>query len=783
MADDFNMISRDVPPSAAPVDIVPQPPSAMRPAWDLAPREPHLWDYLLILRKHQWLILSFMLAVTTIVSIATFRMRPVYVASTRIELGRETANVLPFQGTDSYDYMLDLENYIETQSKILTSETLALQTIRTGVLTGVGGAYSPSEAIATGNLANQKRPPEIGAFLGALSVKRVPNSRLMDITYEANSPELAAQVVNAHIRNYIDQNRRSHYDATPAATPWLTDQLDELKIKVKNSEDARLDYERKNQIWELDDKQNLTTQRLSEISRQLIEAQGERMKKQSLFEFEKQGDVDVVPQIRDSVGVQDLLRRRSELNGQYTEAINQYGPNFRKVLRLQSQLKEIDQNLDREKRGVVARLGSEYHEAQQREELLTRTLDQQKTEANLMSGRMVQYNILKRDAEADKALYDGLLTKLKEAGISAALQSSNIRVVDPAMIPTTPARPAKTRNVTLAFLVGLVGGVGLALLREYMDNTVKTPDDIETLSRLPSLAVVPAFQDSEGDAPKRRTLADSLGNGHSRHVELVAQHLPKSQMSEAFRALRTALLLSQAGHPPQVILVTSALPREGKTTAAANLAVTLAQLGDRTLLIDADLRKPGVGRLLNMNGGKYAGLSSYLAGVSSLDLVTVQHPSVPNLSAIPTGPLPPNPADLLSSHRLADAITELRSKFKFIVIDTPPVMAATDAVILSVQADGVLLVVRSGETPKEAFTRTRDLLVSVKCRLLGVVLNAVNSRAPDYYYSYRYYPYSYGYGPQESAGAAHEGDESEATFKSSSHGRHKHGDHDDIQSL
>ena len=171
------------------------------------------------------------------------------------------------------------------------------------------------------------------------------------------------------------------------------------------------------------------------------------------------------------------------------------------------------------------------------------------------------------------------------------------------------------------------------------------------------------------------------------------------------------------------------------------------------MLVDADLRKPGVGRLLNLGNGKYAGLSSYLAGVSSLDLVTVPHPVIPNLAAIPTGPLPPNPADLLSSSKLTEAIAELRSKFKFVVIDSPPVMAATDAVILSVQTDGVLLVVRSGETPKEAFTRTRDLLTSVKCHILGVVLNAVDSGAPDYYYSYRYYPYSYGYGPQEAADA------------------------------
>jgi succinoglycan biosynthesis transport protein ExoP len=771
MAEDSKLIPRESPSNGA-VDLV--APSRL-PVWDLSPREPHLYDYLLILRKHQWLVLSFMLAVVTIVSIATFRMQPVYVATTRIEIDRENTNILPFQGTDSYDYMLDLENYIETQSKILTSETLGLQTIRSGALAGLTddpNADLSSPAMTTGSLANQKRPPELGAFLGSLGVRRVPNSRLMDISFESTNPLLASQIVNAHIKNYIDQNRRSHYQATTEATSWLTDQLDELRIRVKNSEDARLDYERKNQIWELDDKQNITTQRLSDLNRQLTEAQTETMKKQSLYEFAKSGEMDAVPQIRDSAIVQDLLRKRAEMNAQYTDALNQYGPNFPKVVRLQSQIKELDVNLEKEKKNAVARIESEYREARQREDLLTRNLDQQKVETNQMSERMVQYNMLKRDAEANKSLYDGLLTKLKEAGISSALQSSNIRVVDPAMIPSYPSRPAKARNVVFAFLVGLVGGIGLALMREYMDNTVKTPDDIETLSRLPSLAVVPAFTDLNGDGKRSRLLSGITTNGHERHVELVAQHAPKSQMSEAFRALRTSLLLSQAGHPPQVILVTSALPREGKTTAAANLAVTLAQLGDRTLLIDADLRKPGVGRLLNLGNGKYAGLSSYLAGVSSLDLVTVQHPAIPNLSAIPTGPLPPNPADLLSSHRFADAIAELRTKFKFIVIDTPPIMAATDAVILSVQADGVLLVVRSGETPKEAFTRTRDLLVSVKCHLLGVVLNAVDSSAPDYYYSYRYYPYSYGYGPQEASDVPHvDSDEPDPVYKSSSHDR------------
>lgn len=731
------------------------PASAHLPAWNLSPREPHLYDYLLTLRKHQWLILSFMLAVVSIVAIGTFRMQPVYVATARIEIDREASNILPFPNTDSYDYQTDVDNYIETQSKILTSETLALQTIRSGALSGQPefSADLSSDAIASGSLANMKPPPELGAFLGSLGVKRVPNSRLMDVTFESTNPQLAAQILNAHIKNFIEQNFQSRYEATTRASTWLTDQLNELKVRVEKSEDARIAYERQNQIWALDgDKQNVATQRLADLNRQVTDAQSERMRKQSLYEYAKAGDIDSVPQIRDNNIVQDLTRKRADLYVQYTDSLNQYGPNFPKVQRLQSQLKELDAALDKEKKAVIVRLESEFRETQQREQLLGKALDQQKAEVNQMSERMVQYSILKREAEANKALYDGLLTKLKEAGISAGLRSSNIRVVDPAMVPTYPSRPAKTRNILLSFVVGLVGGIGLALLREYMDNTVKTPDDVETLSRLPSLAVVPAFSQPNGDRTSK-LLKGVSSNGHDKRIELVAQHLPKSQTSEAFRALRTALLLSQAEHPPQVILVTSALPREGKTTAAANLAVTLAQLGDRTLLIDSDLRKPGVGRLLDLGSSKYAGLSSYLAGASSLDLVTIQHPAIPNLSAIPTGPLPPSPADLLSSHRLADAIAELRTKFKFIVIDSPPIMAATDAVILSVQADGVLLVVRSGETPKEAFTRTRDLLLSVKCRMLGVVLNAVDPGAPDYYYSYRYYPYSQNYGAEGSEGS------------------------------
>ena len=357
---------------------------------------------------------------------------------------------------------------------------------------------------------------------------------------------------------------------------------------------------------------------------------------------------------------------------------------------------------------IVDGIREDYNTAQSHVEILQEALDKQKAEANDMAEKLVQYNILEHDAEANKQLYDGLLQKLKEASITAGLRSSNIRIVDPALVPSSPSRPQKARNILLALLVGLVGGIGLALFREYLDNTVKSPDDIESLTGLPSLAVVPSLPGSNGHHSRFARLGRDVSPqapGGPR-VELLSYVQPKSQISEAFRALRTSLLLSQAEHPPQVILVTSALPREGKTTAAVNLAVTLAQLGDRTLLMDSDMRKPGIRRALNLTTAKEGGLSSYLAGVCTLEEATIPHPAISNLSVLTTGPVPPSPADLLSSHRMREGIAELRRRYKFIVIDSPPIMAATDAVILSALTDGVLLVVRSGETPKEAFTRS-----------------------------------------------------------------------------
>jgi polysaccharide biosynthesis transport protein len=724
-------------------------PSPAISRWERVPREPHLLDYLIILRKHQWLILTFLLTVVTTVAIASFKMKPVYEAAARVEVDRESQSMSPFQDENSYDEYMDTEDYIETQAKILQSETLALQTIKSLDLDRYpefGGSATPSGLGQNGT--TQQRPAVLGPFLNSLSVTRVPNSRLIEVKFAAQNPQLAALVVNTHLQNYIEQNFRSKYQATTQASNWLSQELEELRLKVEKSEDARVAYERENQIWQIDEKQDITTQKLGDLSKSVTDAQTALAEKEALYRTATSGHVDSLPAVRDNLVVQDLLKRKSDLDQSYAEISAQYGPNYPKVQRVVTQQQEVQADLAKARSRIVEGIREDYNTALSHVQILEQQLDNQKAEANDVAAKLVQYHILEHEAESNKQLYDGLLQKLKEATITAGLRSSNIRVVDPALVPTTPARPQKARNILLSFLIGLVGGVGLALFREYLDNTLKSPDDIETLTGLPSLTVVPSLPALNSH---NGLLKESAQAPIGPRVELLSFAQPRSQISEAFRALRTSLLLSQAEHPPQVMLVTSALPREGKTTAAVNLAVTLAQLGDRTLLVDSDMRKPGVRRALNLPVVREAGLSSYLAGACSLEEAITPHPAISNLLALVTGPIPPSPADLLSSYRMREAIADLRRRFKFVVIDSPPIMAATDAVVLSALTDGVLLVVRSGETPKEAFTRTRDILASVKCRLLGVVLNAVDSSAPDYRYSYRYYPYAYGYGYGEDA--------------------------------
>jgi capsular exopolysaccharide synthesis family protein len=396
--------------------------------------------------------------------------------------------------------------------------------------------------------------------------------------------------------------------------------------------------------------------------------------------------------------------------------------------------------------------------------MLHDALERQKQEANKLNESAIEYNIIKRDSETYRTLYEGLLQKLKEAGVSAGLKSNNFRIVDRASTPAAPIEPNVPRNLLFALVLGLASGVGLAFMLEGLDNTVRTTEQAQAISGLPSLGMIPLGSRSarEGPNPKRLVIATS-----KEAVELVTQVRPQSQMAESYRALRTSLLLSNLGAPPKVIMVTSALPQEGKTTTSINCAVVLAQKGVRVLLIDADLRRPSIHKTLGM--GPHSGLSNVLTGSTTLEQAITRTAILPNLFVLAAGTPPPNPAELLASSNMREVLAQLREQYDHIVIDTPPSLSVTDAVVLSPRADAAVLVIRSGQTTKTALRRSRDILMQVNAKVVGVLLNAVDLSSPDYYYYYEYKgKYASYYRDEPSSGHDEDGDEAEERSPSSS---------------
>jgi len=360
-------------------------------------------------------------------------------------------------------------------------------------------------------------------------------------------------------------------------------------------------------------------------------------------------------------------------------------------------------------------------------------MDKQKQQANQLNESAIEYSLLKRDLETNRTLYEGLLEKLKEAGVTAGLRSNNFRTVDVARVPTTPAEPNVPRNLAFALALGLTTGVGLAFLLEAVDNTVRTPEQAQVISALPSLGMIPLGSKSSTEVAGKQRLSVTSSK---EAVELITQSRPQSQMAESYRALRTSLLLTSLGAPPKVILITSALPQEGKTTTSLNCGIVLAQKGSRVLLIDADLRRPSIHKALGM--GPRTGLSNVLTGGATVQQATVRSTVLPTLFVLPAGTPPPNPAELLASANMGDILTQLREQYDHIVIDTPPALSVTDAVIMSTRADAVVLVIRSGQTTKQALRRARDILARVNAKVAGVLLNAADLTSPDYYYYYEY---------------------------------------------
>jgi polysaccharide biosynthesis transport protein len=432
-----------------------------------------------------------------------------------------------------------------------------------------------------------------------------------------------------------------------------------------------------------------------------------------------------------------LREKEADLSTQYAQATTQFGPGYPKVVELNNQLKQVRTEIAAEETRMQHGVRDEYLAAVQRENLLTTAFNQQTQQANQLNESAIEYSVLKRDAESNRQLYQDLLQRLKEAGVSAGLRSSNIRVVDVARTPTSPIAPNVPRKLQLGLLLGLACGIGLALVLEGLDTSIRNMEELSAISMLPALGMIPLQLSSNGQLRKRlKTVSSVIEKSES--PTLITYARPQSEAAEAYRALRTSILLSSFGAPPKVILVTSAMPQEGKTTVSANSALVLAQRGSRVLLVDADLRRPAVGKLFGIRSR--GGLSTLISGSDKVEDVVLPCPEVPTLWILPAGPIPPQPAELLGSSVMKDLIAHWRDSYDHVIIDTPPCLSVTDAVLLSPEADRVILVARSGQTTKAALRRACAVLLQVNARVMGIVLNALNRRSGEGYY------YQYGYG-------------------------------------
>jgi len=691
----------------------------------------HYWNNLV---KRRWTVVTVAFVVSTVVAMVNFRMPPVYEARVSVEVEGEAPEVQSisnfYRGTPSD------EAFLRTQVKVLESDSLAWQTIQqlgidqSAEFSPPRGGKPVSPAIVQISLIN--------AFRDHLRVEWVRNSRMLEVSFEARDPRLAAAVANALVSNYAEYNFRKRYDATRQASGWMEQQLDELKAKVEKSQQAMVDYERQNAIVNINDKQSVEEQRLAQLSNDYTNAQNVRLDKESLFELASSNEAEAAVLMQSEV-LGRLEEKYAELKAQLVDASGQYGPNYPKVVRLQDQVNEIQGFIERERKRIAGRVRNDYTAAMGREKLLAAALAREKEAVGRLNQVLIQHNLLKREFETTQQLYENLLQHLKDATVSAGLRATNIHVVDPALPPAAPIRPKKTQNIAMGLLGGLALGVMLALIADVLDNSVKSVEDIERLTGMPTLAVIPLAASDRARRAWRKGAGEKAASSTTPVGLAVLKH-PASPLAESYRALRTSVLLSTPGHPPQVILITSSQPNEGKSCTCLNLALTLAQRGGRVVIIDGDLRKPGVASVLGLANGK--GLSSILTGAHGLEEALQQLDALPGLWVLPGGPRPPNPADLLSSVSMKEVLAELRGRFDHVVIDSPPVLLVTDATILTPLVDGIMLVVESGMTVRGAIQRTHKILENAGGKVLGVVLNKLDARRNGYYGSY--YPSAYG---------------------------------------
>jgi succinoglycan biosynthesis transport protein ExoP len=739
---------------------------------------PDLLEYWRVIQKRYPTVLVALLVVFMIGLFATFRGKPVYEARALIEIQKENPDVPTLQELFQIEGVSDA--YIETQNRILKSENLARR-----VITQLGLEKLPEFTRRSGSwqIAREKPAPEpvqagFGMSLAAdkivpeevlknfeerLTVEPVKRSRLIEVTFESNDPNTAAQVVNTLTSAYIDANLEARWQAAQKASDWLSQQLLGMKAKLEKSEDELQKYGRGNGLLFLETEkgtsENIVVQRLRELQQELTKAQADRYAKESLYRLLEERNYAELPGVFDNKLIQELTARLADLQREQSRLSANFNPNYPRVKELQSQIDESKAMLEAERTRAAGGIANDYKAAVSHEEMLQKAFTEQERQANDIAGKSVQYNILKREADTNKQLYVGLLEKLKETGVSSSLKATNIRVVDPAYPPKKFARPRILLDLSITLIVGVCLGIAAAFLQEHLDNTLKSSEDIERFLQIPSLGAVPAMELSAN--PRRlhgfQTSAPVLdaekvngtnehngrnGNNGSKNGTRLAPPWnrievqdggghPHGALAEAFHGLRTSVLLSTAKRPPATLLVTSAQQGEGKTTVAANLAASLAQLGDSVLLIDADLRRPSLQKFFQVS--RSTGLVNYLTGDSDWRSLVWQAAPI-GISVLFCGPVPPNPADLLSSEYMRSLIREASKEYKFVVLDSPPLLNLSDSRILATLVDGVILVVGGGTTPRELVQRAYLSAVDAGAHVIGATINFADVRN-DYYYS------------------------------------------------
>jgi len=726
---------------------------------------PNLRDYWQVARKHQWKILACFVFAVVMSAVITFSTAPLYTARATLLIERKEPQVVNIQQVLSESPDGDDISYYESQYGVLKSRSLAAEVIKGKGLDknpeftrpgGDGNFLAQLIAVLWNkplswltNLFEQSAPSNSGnsgdlsgvnsrlidTYNGMLNIEPVKRSRLVKIAIDSPSPVLATQIANAHADAYIQQGFKLRTQASEEARKFLESKLAELRDRVEKSEKSLNDFRRDKGIISLDDKENIVVDRLADLNRRLTEAEADRIGFEAQARLIKSRQYDSLPAVIGNGLIQSLRGQIVQLEAEHAKLSEQYLPGYPRLAQVKAQLEESRARLGQQIKNVVEGINSAYQAAAGKERELKAQMDKQKSATFALKDASVEYSILAREANTNKSLYDSVLERFKQINIMAGIPPANVSILDRAEIPRQPSKPNKRLNLMLGALLGLMGGLGLALILEHLNNTLRTPEEVERYLGLPNLVVVPDFFSLPKNASKwkipfsaRSAPLDSKLCVPSKSP--VTTNLRFTLITEAYRKLRTSILYSRPGEPPKTILFTSSTAGEGKTISVANTAIMFAQLGYNCLVIDADLRRPSCHRALRVSNDR--GLTDFLVGQEALANVIKPTP-IANLSVLNCGAVAPNPTELIASKKMRDALDNLKERFDFVLVDSPPVMPVSDAIVLSTMVDGVVYVVRGQETPKNTVKAAISQLKNDhQAKILGVLLNRVDVRAAEY---------------------------------------------------